>query len=270
MKELEDADILLSNFKFGDAEKMGLQDEVLKARFPQLIHGKITGFEFESERVAYDVVLQAESGFMFMNGQPDSSPTKMPVALIDVLASHQLKEGLLCALIERSKGKGGCVVSVSLEKAALASLMNQGSYFLMTGESPQRLGSLHPNIAPYGEQFETADHRWVVLAIGSNEQFKKLCTSLGLADLPSDERFQSNAVRVTHRTALASLLQEAISKKNIVELESSWKSLQVPYGRIRNMQEVGETACAKDSVLVEVTDGRATKRFASAAFHLKY
>lgn len=268
--ELADADILLSNFKYGDAEKLGLQDDFLRKQFPQLIHGKISGFEFDVKRVAFDVVLQAESGFMYMNGQPDSPPTKMPVALIDVLASHQLKEGILCALLERERGKGGSVVHVSLEKAALASLMNQGSYFLMTGKNPQRLGSLHPNIAPYGEQFQTGDGKMVVLAIGSNDQFRKLCRSLSMEEIASHENFATNAARVVHRTELANKLQEGISKYTFDTLEKEWKASQIPYGRIRTMEEVAETACAQASVLTEEIDGTTTKRFASAAFHLRH
>jgi len=270
LAELADADIFLSNFKHGDAEKLGLQDDFLRAQFPSLIHGKISGFEFDVERVAFDVVLQAESGFMYMNGQPDSPPTKMPVALIDVLASHQLKEGILCALLEREKGKGGSVVNVSLEKAALASLMNQGSYYLMTGKNPQRMGSLHPNIAPYGEQFQTNDEKMVVLAIGSNDQFRKLCRSLNKEEMANDERFATNAARVEHRTELAAQLQERISTYHFNALELEWKSAQIPYGRIRTMEEVAETACAKASVLSEEIEGKQTKRFASAAFHLRH
>ena len=98
---LKDTDILLTNFKKGDVEKFNLTDDLLLEVNPRLIHGKISGFGSDSDRVAYDLILQAETGFMSMNGTEDSGPVKMPVALIDVLAAHQLKEGILCALLER-------------------------------------------------------------------------------------------------------------------------------------------------------------------------
>jgi crotonobetainyl-CoA:carnitine CoA-transferase CaiB-like acyl-CoA transferase len=205
---LETADIVLTNFKGSDAKKFQLDAEFISKTFPKLIQGIIRGFEFEKNRVAYDVVLQAETGFMYMNGSTEGGPTKMPVALIDVLAAHQLKEGILCALINRSKTGKGSVVEVSLEKAALASLANQASYFLMTGNIPQRMGSLHPNIAPYGELFKTQDEKWIVLAVGSDDQFRKLSILLNLEELCNDLLYASNTVRVKNRVTLHKILQQ--------------------------------------------------------------
>lgn len=267
--ELKNADILLSNFKGNDAVKFKLDSEFLSAKFPHLIQGVIRGFEFEKDRVAYDVVLQAETGFMFMNGNADGPPTKMPVALIDVLAAHQLKEGILCALLQKEKnGKGSCV-EVSLEKAALASLANQASYFLMTGNTPKRLGSLHPNIAPYGEQFETMDNKWIVLAIGSDDQFRKLCQVLNLPDIATSALYSSNTLRVQNRTQLHTVLQEQFKKQSCQSFESVAQSNGIPYGRIRNMEEVFEREAASKNVLTETIEGIETKRMTSIAFQIK-
>lgn len=267
--ELKKADIFLSNFKGNDAVKFKLDSEFLSAKFPHLIQGIIRGFEFEKDRVAYDVVLQAETGFMFMNGNADGPPTKMPVALIDVLAAHQLKEGILCALLQKAKnGKGSCV-EVSLEKAALASLANQASYFLMTGNTPRRLGSLHPNIAPYGEQFETMDNKWIVLAIGSDDQFRKLCQVLNLPDIATSDLYSSNTLRVQNRTQLYTVLQEQFKKQSCQSFESIAQSNGIPYGRIRNMEEVFEREAASKNVLTETIEGTETKRMTSVAFQIK-
>ena len=267
--ELENADIFLSNFKGNDSMKFKLDSEFLSAKFPHLIQGIIRGFEFEKDRVAYDVVLQSETGFMFMNGNADGPPTKMPVALIDILAAHQLKEGILCALLQKEKnGKGSCV-EVSLEKAALASLANQASYFLMTGNTPKRLGSLHPNIAPYGEQFETMDNRWIVLAIGSDDQFRKLCQVLNLPDIATSALYSSNTLRVQNRTQLHTVLQEQFKKQSCQSFESDAQSNGIPYGRIRNMEEVFEREAASKNVLTETIDGIETKRMTSIAFQIK-
>jgi crotonobetainyl-CoA:carnitine CoA-transferase CaiB-like acyl-CoA transferase len=267
--ELETADIVLSNFKGSDASKFQLNAELLSQKFPHLIQGIIRGFEFEKDRVAYDVVLQAETGFMFMNGSSDGPPTKMPVALIDVLAAHQLKEGILCALIQKAKtGKGSCV-EVSLEKAALASLTNQASYFLMTGNIPQRLGSLHPNIAPYGELFQTQDDKWVVLAIGSDAQFKKLCLIFNDKIASSDIRFSSNTERVKHRIVLKEILQKSFDQISCSDFEIGAQAAGVPYGRVRNMKEVFEREAASKNILHEIIEGSDTQRLTSVAFSIK-
>ncbi len=267
--ELETADILITNFKGSDAKKFQLNAEFLSQKFPQLIHAVIRGFEFETDRLAYDVVLQAETGFMFMNGNSEGLPTKMPVALIDVLAAHQLKEGILCALIQKAKtGKGSCV-EVSLESAALASLANQASYFLMTGNIPQRMGSLHPNIAPYGELFQTQDEKWLVLAVGSDAQFQKLCSLLNIPSASDDERFSSNTLRVKNRIALQEILQNEFNNITCEAFENAAQLSGVPYGRVRNMEEVFERKAASTRVLKEIIEGDETQRMASVAFHIR-
>ena len=267
--ELETADIILSNFKGSDSKKFQLNADFLSQKFPHLIQGVIRGFEFEKDRLAYDVVLQAETGFMFMNGNSDGPPNKMPVALIDVLAAHQLKEGILCALIQKSRtGKGACV-EVSLEKAALASLVNQASYFLMTGNIPQRIGSLHPNIAPYGELFQTKDEKLIVLAVGSDDQFRKLCGLFSNEEVSRDIRFSSNTERVKNRTALQEILQHEFQKILCEAFEKSAQASGVPYGRLRNMREVFEREAASTSILKEVIEGNETQRMASVAFHIR-
>ena len=267
--ELETADVLLTNFKEGDSKKFQLDAPLLSKKFPQLIQGVIHGFEFERDRLAYDVVLQAETGFMYMNGAADGLPTKMPVALIDVLAAHQLKEGILCALIQKAKTGKGSHVEVSLEKAALASLANQASYFLMTGHIPQRMGSLHPNIAPYGELLQTQDKKWIVLAVGSDEQFKKLNVILNTPENDADSRFSSNTNRVKNRIELFDILQREFQKISSDKFEHEAMNSGVPYGRVRNMEEVFERDAASKSVLTEFIEGDETKRLTSVAFTIQ-
>ena len=267
--ELETADILITNFKAHDAKKFQLDSELLSQKFPHLIQCAIHGFEFEINRLAYDVVLQAETGFMFMNGNSEDGPTKMPVALIDIIAAHQMKEGILCALIQKATTGKGCCVEVSLEKAALASLANQASYFLMTGNIPQRQGSLHPNIAPYGELFQTQDEKWLVLAIGSDEQFRKLCSLLNMTNTYIDDRFSGNTERVKNRTALQEILQNEFRHIPCDTFEMGAIASGVPYGRVRDMKEVFERKAASTSVLTEIIEGDETQRMASVAFHIR-
>ena len=128
---IKEADIVIANYKKSSAAKLGVDYTSLKAINPKLIYANLSGFGEESSRVAFDVVLQAESGFMYMSGQPGSPPTKMPVALIDILAAHQLKEGLLVALIKRIQTGKGSYLSSSLLGSAVASLANQATNWLM-------------------------------------------------------------------------------------------------------------------------------------------
>jgi len=264
---IAEADILIVNFKKGDAEKFKLDYLTLKASNPALIYGEITGFGADSDRVAYDLILQAESGFMSMNGTPESGPVKMPVALIDLLAGHQLKTGVLTALYQRDvEQKQGAKVSVSLYDAALASLANQATNWLMEGHIPQRIGSTHPNIAPYGELFETKDKRTITFAIGSNKQFGHLCKFIGTEELINHPQFKDNGTRVKNRVSLASYLQDAVSKFNAEELLPELEARFVPVAQIKNLEEVFENEAAQNLVITEEIEGVTTKKVATAVF----
>ncbi len=266
MELIKKADILITNFKKGDDVKLGITNEQLMASNERLIIGKINGYGEESDRVAYDLILQAESGFMSMNGTPESGPVKMPVALIDVLSAHHLKEGILLALYEREKTGKGKSISVSLYDAAISSLVNQASNYLMAGHVPQRIGSLHPNIAPYGELFKTQDNADITFAIGSDRHFQKLCHVLGLDELSTNPHFNSNQQRVIHRNELAELLQAKITERKAAPLLQKLEELNVPAGKIKNLQEVFQDDKARSLVRTEEIEGIDTKRITSVVF----
>lgn len=253
LKLIEDADIVIANFKKGDAEKLGMDFKSLKKKNPGLIYGQITGFGEESTRTAFDIVLQAESGFMFMNGTALSGPVKMPVALIDLLAAHQLKEGILTAMLTRAKTGKGSKVSVSLYDAAIASLANQASNWLVANYDPQPLGSLHPNIAPYGELFETSDKKKIVLAVGNDKQFKNLCKVLKAEQLFQNEKFSSNSKRVKNRIALFSELEKVIQKRDSEKLMKEFIKNDVPAGKIRSVREALQNQASKDLIMGKKT-----------------
>ncbi len=260
------ADILISNFKNGDEEKLGIEDATLRRCNPGLIIGKINGFGKDSDRVAYDLILQAETGFMSMNGTPESGPVKMPVALIDVLAAHHLKEGLLIALLKLKTTGKASTVSVSLYDAAVASLVNQASNYLMNNHIPQRIGSLHPNIAPYGELFETKEKDLITFAIGSDTHFKKLCNYLSLSQLPENSKFNNNQSRVVNRTELQEILQEKIKDLSTEAILTEMLKQNVPAGKVKNLAEVFENKDLQKSILEEDNLGYKTKRVSSIAF----
>jgi crotonobetainyl-CoA:carnitine CoA-transferase CaiB-like acyl-CoA transferase len=266
---IKESDILISNFKRGDYPKFNLTPSVLNELNPSLIHGRITGYGTESDRVAYDLILQAETGFMSMNGTPESGPVKMPVALIDVLSAHQLKEGILIALYERQKTGKGKEVSVSLYQAAVSSLVNQASSYLMNQTVPKRIGSLHPSIAPYGETFKTKDHRFITFAIGSNQQFEKLMRFLYLENILADVRFKNNPSRVVHRELLFQAMETKIHELNSHDIEHFTAENNIPCGIIKTMDEVFQQPLAQELIREEEIENQITKRVSSIAFNLK-
>ncbi len=245
---VKDADIIIGNFKFGDDLKLKIDYPTLSKLNPQLIYASINGFGHDNPRTAYDLILQAESGFMFMNGEPNSKPVKMPVALIDILAGHQLKEAILIALLNRYKTKKGCHVSVSLFDSAIASLANQATNWLIAKQLPKAMGSLHPNIAPYGELFDTKDNQLVTFAIGSNSQFKNLCELMQFPSLATDIKYATNQLRVQNRIQLYHIIYNYIKQYNFKDLYKLCLEREIPIGKIRDLKEVFELPEAKAMV----------------------
>lgn len=268
ISQIKRADIVIVNFKSGDSEKLKLDYQTLKKINPKLIYGEITGFGKHSKRAAFDVVLQAEAGFMSINGEKDAKPLKMPVAMIDILAAHHLKEGILCALLQRKNSEKGCKVSVSLYEAAVSSLANQATNWLMNQTVPQAIGSIHPNIAPYGDMSQTQDSKWIVFAIGSDRQFQNLCKAIGQETLAKDIRFSNNQQRVVNREQLMLIINQNIVKQSAKYWEQMFNKLQIPFGVVRNIKEVFENKGNKDLVLEEKIDGVNTLRAKTSIFHI--
>jgi crotonobetainyl-CoA:carnitine CoA-transferase CaiB-like acyl-CoA transferase len=251
---ITEADIVISNFRAEEDKRLGMNYESLRRVNPKIILGSISAYGMNDSRPGFDLVLQAETGFMSMNGTPESGPLKMPVALIDILAAHQLKEGILLALIRRMQTGEGTHVDVSLYEAALASLANQASNYLVAGFVPGLSGSLHPNIAPYGEIIITKDHKKIALAIGTDRQFTGLCRVLDLTDLVADPRFETNIKRIANRGLLHDMLQKACSEIDSQPFLRKTSSEGVPAGLISNLQEVFSNPKAIPMILEENTE----------------
>lgn len=262
------ADIVVANYKPGDAKKLGMDYDTLKAINPKLIFAELTGYGNTDPRAAFDVILQAETGYMYMNGTPESAPLKMPVALMDLLAAHQLKQGILLALWEKEKTGKGCHVSTNLFDAGLAMLSNQATNWLMAGHIPQPMGSAHPNICPYGDILVCADGKKIVLAAGTEHQFEVLCQILGNAALAQDPRFATNPQRVTHRVELVPELNKLSANFAGDDLLLQLQTAKVPAGAILNMQQVFENPQAQAMVIEEDMDGVKTKRVKTVGFSI--
>lgn len=262
------SDVVIASYKPGDAGKLGVSYEQLKSVNPKIIYGQITGYGSDNDRVGYDAVIQAESGFMDLNGEKGGTPTKMPVALVDVLAGHHLKEGLLLALLKREKNGEGSLVEVSLIQTAISSLTNQATNWLVAGKVPSRSGSAHPNIAPYGESFLTNDGKRILLAVGSDRQFFDLLHVLNIDPVLFEQKFSTNHRRVENREELGRLLGGKIALLNAGELLLKIHQYKIPAGIIQNVREVFEMKEAKElfmesngitgvrSFVAKVTDDR--------------
>ena len=257
------SDIVIASYKPGDAAKLGVAYEQLTSNNRQLIYGQITGYGSDNDRVGYDAVIQAESGFVDLNGEKNGEPIKMPIALIDVLAGHHLKEGLLLALLHRERTGEGSLVEVSLIQAAVSSLVNQASNWLVGKKLPVRQGSAHPNIAPYGESFITKDNKRVLLAVGNDRQFFDLIKVLGIGHEGLGighevlgighevlgSKFSTNQLRVENRTALNVLLQDRIGKMESKFFLDKANEKKIPAGIIQNVKEVFEIKEANELLI---------------------
>jgi len=252
---VQQADILVANYKPGAAERLQMDYATLCALNPALIYAHLTGYGPSDARTGYDALLQAESGFLYLNAHPGQPPTRLPVALIDILAAHQLKEAILVALLQRVANGRGDYLQVSLLASALASLANQASNWLVGGVDPQPLGLEHPNIVPYGSLYATADGAEIMLAIGSDTQFSALCQILGQPDLARDPRFVSNPLRVQHREVLQTLLRPLLASFAAEPLLARLWQAGIPAGQVQSVAQALAQPLAQELVL-QSPDGR--------------
>ena len=262
----EQSDIILASYKPGDAEKLKVDHKVMRKINPDLIYAHVTGYGMNNPRAGYDAIIQSESGFTYMNGEAGGRPVKMPVALMDVLAAHQLKEAILLALLSRERNGGGQYIEASLLKSGIASLANQAANWLVGKSIPERIGSDHPNIVPYGTIFSTADGKEIVLAVGTDRQFAELCLLLGRPGLAEDERYRKNYNRVVNSSGLKEQLQELIGSYEREKILKLLESRRVPAGGVFNMKEVFETPEAAEMIMEAGYNGGTIKGVSSVAF----
>ncbi len=237
-----ESDILLENYKVGGLKKYGLDYDSLKIINPRLIYCSITGFGQDgpyAKRAGYDFLIQAMSGLMSITGEkdgrPGAGPQKVGVALTDVLTGMYATTGVLAALAARERTGEGQYIDVALMDVQVACLANQAMNYLVSGNSPTRLGNAHPNIVPY-QSFKTADG-YMVLAVGNDAQFAKFCQEAGLPDLAQDKRFITNAQRVANREALLGILEPLIRRRSTLDWIAALEALSVPCGPINSIGE---------------------------------
>jgi len=254
---LASSDIVISNFQKKTAQKLGfLPNEIVK-KYPKIIFAQLSAYDFDDPRPGYDLVMQGETGWISMNGMDTNNVAKLPVAIVDILASHQLKEGILLALWKKSLYNVGTIVHVSLYKSSISALANQATNFLNAGHVAKPIGTLHPNIAPYGDIFKSSDNITFMLAVGSDLQFKKLWFTL-INEVPEYSNFEFNTDRVKNRSTLNEILQQQFLRLNFSELEEIIISIQVPYCKILSIDEVFSGEMAQKMILpIETENGKA-------------
>jgi crotonobetainyl-CoA:carnitine CoA-transferase CaiB-like acyl-CoA transferase len=234
-----EADILIENFKVGGVTKYGLDYPALSELNPRLIYCSITGFGQNgpyAPRAGYDFMIQGMGGIMDLTGDPAGEPQKTGVAFADIFTGVYASNAILAALHGRERSGRGCHIDMALLDTQVSVLANQAMNYLVSGETPRRLGNAHPNIAPY-QTFRVADG-WVIVAVGNDGQFGKLCRLLALPALPDDPRFRTNKDRVGNRDVLAAALEPALSQRAKEELLSALAAAGVPAGPINSVAEV--------------------------------
>jgi crotonobetainyl-CoA:carnitine CoA-transferase CaiB-like acyl-CoA transferase len=234
-----ETDILIENFKVGGLTKYGLDFPTLSSLNPSLIYCSITGFGQTgpyAPRAGYDFIIQAMGGIMHLTGEAEREPQKIGVAFADIFTGLYAVVAIQAALIERQQSGRGQHIDASLYDSLVAVLANQALNYFVSGKSPKRMGNAHPNIVPY-QVFPAADGD-LVIAVGSDDQFRRLCSVLGLAEVAGDPRYVTNAQRVENRDSLVAALVERTRSLARADLLVGLEGAGVPAGPIQDLAEV--------------------------------
>ena len=229
------ADVMVENFRAGRLAQYSLDYDSVVQVNPAVVYCSISGFGSGpgSALAGYDFIAQAVGGLMSITGSEEGPPTKVGVAVVDVLTGLHACIGIMAALAARAKSGQGQRVEVNLLSSLIASLINQGSAYATTGLVPRAMGNRHPSVVPY-ETFNTADGV-IAVAVGNDTQFRSLCMLLGLPALGEDERFRANAARVRHRTELIETLEQALASDTAARWAVRLNDAGVPCGPINDI-----------------------------------
>ncbi len=231
-------DVLVENFRTGHLAKYGLDYESATALNPRLVYCSITGFGQTgpmAERAGYDYLIQAMSGLMSVTGETDGPPTKVGLAISDLVAGLYASNGILAALMHARATGQGQHIDISLLDCQMAVMTNQAANTLLTNENATRMGTRHPSLAPY-QVFEASDAP-VVIAVANDGQFARLCDAIGLDGLHHDARFTTNTARVENRTALESLITPLIHARPVMCWIEALATANVPCGPVNTVEQ---------------------------------
>ncbi len=248
------ADVLIENFRAGTLARYGLDETSIRSLNPGLVYCTISAYDSRSTRArmpGYDAMIQAEAGFMSITGPPDEeggSPQKAGVAIADILTGLYAATAILAALQHRERDGVGQRLEIPLFDVQVASLVNQNLNYLLGGTVPGRLGTAHPNIVPY-QAFATADGH-LMLAVGTEAQFRACIDCLGVAGQLGSDEFASNARRVTRRHEVVAVLGAAFARETTAAWLAALLPAGVPCGAIQALDEVFASDYAQEQQLV--------------------
>jgi len=238
----KDADIILENYKVGTLGRYHLDYDSIRKINEKIIYCSITGFGQtgpKSNQLAYDFLIQAMGGLMSVTGEKDQNPgggpQKVGIPIIDLITGSYATIGILAALASREVTGQGEYIDMSMLDVQVGLLSNQAMNYLMTGKTPLRNGNAHPNIQPQ-DVFKCSDGQ-IVLAVGNDSQFEKLCEALELTELCNDQRFKTNAQRIKNLLELRSLLDQAFIKNSRSYWTQKMQDAEVPCGPINSIAE---------------------------------
>jgi crotonobetainyl-CoA:carnitine CoA-transferase CaiB-like acyl-CoA transferase len=248
------ADIVVQNYRAGALDRFGLDEAAVRARNPSVIYVTISGFGSTAPEPGYDFLVQALGGLMSITGAADGVPTKVGVAMIDLLAAKDTVMGVLAATVHRERTGEGQHVEVNLMSTAVASLANQASSYLATGIVPRRMGNRHPSIAPY----ETVRCRdgLLALAVGNDRQWGVLARVIGQPALATDPRFATNSARVGNREAMTEALEAALASDDVDGWITRLTAEGVPAGKVNDIAQALDLAAERGlDPLIDVGPG---------------
>lgn len=245
-------DVVVQNFKFGGAEKMGLGYEQVKALRPDVVYCSVSGYDRhgpEASRPGYDLVIQGEAGLMALNGEPTQPPLKFGVAAVDMFTGMYAAQGILAALFDRQRTGRGRHVEMALFDCGLMVSAYYGLEALLMQKDPPRYGNAHPSIVPYGV-FDAQDGP-LIIAVGNNAQFERFCTDvIDRPDIAADERYKTNVVRGQNRDTLVPELLRELRARSRALLLQRLAAAGIPCGEVLGLLEALTSQRAQDAGLV--------------------
>ncbi len=246
LKMLETADVLIENFKPGTLEKWGIGSDVLRERFPRLIHCRISGFGGDGPRggnPGYDAIIQAMTGMIAATGSPESGPMRIGVPLVDVTTGLYATVGILMALNERARSGQGQFLETTLYETGLAIMHPHTANYFMHGKPPALTGNEHPNLVPYSI-FAARDGK-IFTGVGNDGTFRKLCKEIGKPELGTDPRFARNKDRIANRAALRAELEAVFAQHDVEPLCDRLLNAGLPAGPVQGIDKALTNAHTK-------------------------
>ncbi len=240
MKLAKDIDVVVENFTPGVMGRFGLDYDAVKAVNPKVVYCSISGFGQDGpyrNRPAYDQIMQGVGGLMSITGEPDGEPQKIGIAVTDIGAGMWSAFAIMAALHHREKSGEGQYIDISMLDAQVAWLTYQAAFFFANGEAPKRMGAAHPTLVPY-QAFMCNDGKYINVAVGSERIWGRFCQGMGREDLKDHPDYATNSVRVNHRGAMVSMLQEIFLTRPVAEWVEDLQAANVPCGPINDLADV--------------------------------